>query len=67
MVRLVLHGLRQPRMGLMLIGVLGLVVLAGWDRFDRSGRPWSVRYPAMRAANADRSTRGIWSDAAAAS
>ena len=29
MVRLVLHGLGQPGMGLLLIGVLGLVVLLG--------------------------------------
>src|SRR5215213_5882022 len=26
---------------------------AGWDRSDRSGRPWPVRYPAIRAADAD--------------
>jgi hypothetical protein len=32
---------------------------AGWDRSDRSGRPWSVRYPAIRAADAD------WSSAVA--
>ena len=30
MVRLVLHGLGQPGMGLLLIGVLGLLVLLGW-------------------------------------
>jgi len=32
---------------------------AGWDRSDRSGRPWCVRYPAIRAADAD------WSSAVA--
>src|SRR4030095_6192134 len=36
--------------------------IAGWDRSDRSGRPWSVRYPAIRATNADRSTRGAGRD-----
>jgi hypothetical protein len=30
---------------------------ARWDRSDRSGRPWSARYPAIRKTNADRSTR----------
>src|SRR5688572_859942 len=32
---------------------------AGWDRSDRSGRSWCVRYRAIRAADAD------WSSAVA--
>ena len=61
MVRLVLHGLGQPGMRLLLIGVLGLVVLLGG--IGLLGLVSHALLPTrpIRATNADRSTRGGWS------
>ncbi len=61
MVRLVLHGLGQPGMGLLLIGVLGLVVLLGGIGLLGLVAHGPFRTRAIRATNADRSTRGGWS------
>jgi hypothetical protein len=61
MVRLVLHGLGQPGMGLLLIGVLGLVVLFGGIGLIGLVAHGRFGTPPFARQNADRSTRGGWS------